>query len=124
MSKQGTINSERAFSNPSHIYYRTTQDIGFLPAGTIFVHDEEDTLYGSMAQGCLKLCWTPSGNCFGNGEQMICGGTVIFHYSFAEKSGLFEKVEPAQTEMEILKDQIARLERRCNELQTMILNKH
>ena len=124
MSKQEIITSEKAFSNPNHTYYRTTKDIGFLPAGTIFFHDKEDTLYGSIAKGCIKLCWSPSGDCVGNIEQRICGGTVIFHYSFVEKSDLFEEVEPAQSEIGIIKDQITRLERRCNELQTMILNTH
>lgn len=115
MGKQ-TITSERAFSNPNHTYYRTTKDIGFLPAGTIFVHDEEDTLYGSIAEGCLKLCWSPSGDCVGNSIQRICGGAVIFHYAFADKSDLFEEVESEQTEIEILKDRVAILEQRCHGL--------
>lgn len=77
----------RAFSNPHYDYYRLTRDLGPLKAGTIFYHDPDDHIYGSVSQGCLKNCWTPDGNC---GE--ICGGTVIFHYIFAN-SDLFEKVE-------------------------------
>jgi hypothetical protein len=77
----------RAFENPNCDYYRLTKDLGVLKAGTIFYHDRGDHIYGSVAQGCLKNCWTPDGNC-----GLICGGTVIFHFIFAE-TDLFEKVE-------------------------------
>ena len=123
MSKQEINKSERAFSNPTHTYYKTTQDIGFLPAGTIFVHDEEDTVYGSMMQGCIKLCWSPSGDCVGISNHKICGGAVIFHYSFIEKGGLFEEVKPAQTEIEIMKDKIDRLEQENKKLWNMLFGK-
>ena len=78
--------SIRAFSDPHYDYYRLTRDLGPLKAGTIFYHDPDDHIYGSISQGCLKNCQTPDGNC---GE--ICGGTVILHYIFAN-SDLFEKV--------------------------------
>lgn len=119
----GPATSERAFINPNHTYYRTTKDIGFLPAGTIFVHDEEDTFHGSTMKGCLKLCWSPSGDCVGNSEQRICGGTVIFHYDFINKGGLFKEVKPEQTEIEVMKDQISRLEQQYNRLWEATYNK-
>jgi hypothetical protein len=84
----------RAFSDTHYNYYRLTQDLGTgLKKGAIFVHDPKDNVYGSVAEGCLKLCWTPDGNCYkGENNCGLCGGTVIFHYVFAE-STLFEKVE-------------------------------
>lgn len=78
-----------ALSNPNYEYYRLTRDIGDLKAGAIFYHDPDDHVYGSMAEGCLKLCWTPTGNCYSD----LCGGTVILHCSFARTS-IFEKIEP------------------------------
>lgn len=72
----------RAFGDPNSEYYELTQDLGFLPKGTIFVHDKEDHVRGSLANGCLKLCFTEDGNCPGNSSQKICGETVIFHTEF------------------------------------------
>ena len=83
----------RAFSNPCYDYYRLTKDLGFMKAGEIFFHDPDDNIYGSVAKGCLKNCWTPDGNCHD-----ICGGTVIFHYNFVD-SDLFEKVERTPIEL-------------------------
>ena len=83
-----STNSIRAFSNPKYDYYRLTKDFGLLKAGTIFYHDPDDDVYGSIARGCLKNCWTPDGNC----ENSLCGGTVILHYDFIN-TDCFEKVE-------------------------------
>ena len=79
--------SVRAFSKQEYDYYRLTKDFGLLKAGTIFYHDPDDHIYGSIAQGCLKNCWTPDGNC-SNG---LCGGTVILHYKFVD-TDWFEKI--------------------------------
>ena len=70
--------SIRALTNTGYKYYRLTKDFGLLKAGTIFYHDPDDNIYGSIANGCLKLCWTPDGNCYSG----LCGGTVILHYNF------------------------------------------
>jgi len=78
----------RAFSSPNYDYYRLTKDFGLLKAGTIFYHDPNDDIYGSVAEGCLKNCWTADGDCSGS----ICGGTVILHYHFVN-TDLFEKVD-------------------------------
>lgn len=80
-------NSIRAFSDPDYDYYELTRDLHPLEKGTIFYHDKNDGVYGSITQGCLKNCWTPDGNCYGG----LCGGTVIFHYCFAN-TDLFKKV--------------------------------
>ncbi len=81
----------RAFENPNYDYYKLTRDLGLLKKGDIFYHDPADHIYGSVANGCLKNCWTPDGNCHN-----ICGGTVIFHYDFIH-TDLFEKVERIPT---------------------------
>lgn len=86
--KMSTVKTIKAFSDPYYDYYKLTKDLGCLPAGAIFYHDPDDDCFGSIAEGCLKLCWTPDGNCYGR----LCGGTVILHCLFAE-SDLFEKVD-------------------------------
>lgn len=85
MSKVDTI---CAFESGLYDYYKLTKKLGALEAGAIFYHDPEDDSFGSVSNGCLKLCHTPDGGCYGG----LCGGTVIFHTSFVE-SDLFEKVE-------------------------------
>lgn len=82
------IKTVRAFQYPEYNYYRLTRQLGTLPEGTIFFHDPDDHIYGSVAGGCLKNCWTADGDCSGG----ICGGTVILHNVFMS-SDLFEKVE-------------------------------
>lgn len=76
----------RAFSDSQYDYYELTQPLGLkkymhrtddyiLQKGAIFVHDKDDDKYGS-GEGCLKLCWTPEGNCYGYvgaGEVKFCG---------------------------------------------------
>lgn len=86
------VKAVRAFEYPQYDYYRLTRDLGPLKEGTIFFHDPDDHIYGSVAAGCLKNCWTTDGNCFPGNDFGVCGGTVILHYSFAN-SDLFEKVE-------------------------------
>lgn len=85
----------RAFSDPRFDYYELQVDLAnIVPKGAIFVHDTEDRENGSIADGCLKLCWTPDGNCYyserlaGSG---LCGGTVVFHSSFKDTT-MFERV--------------------------------
>ena len=78
----------KAFSDKKYDYYRLTKDFGVLKKGAIFYHDPDDHTRGSQRDGCLLLCWTPDGNCYGG----ICGGTVALHYSFA-KTDWFEKVD-------------------------------
>lgn len=45
-----------------------------------------DYINGSVANGCLKLCWTIDGNCY-----TYTGGSVILHYDFVN-TDLFELV--------------------------------
>lgn len=88
-------NGIRAFSDASYNYYELQTNLGgIVPKGAIFVHDPDDHVYGSIAEGCLKLCWTPDGNCYHTADHGICANTVIFHASFMD-SPMFKKVESA-----------------------------
>lgn len=44
----------RAFAYKDCDYYKLTKDLGNLKAGTIFVHDKDDHINGSVANGCLN----------------------------------------------------------------------
>lgn len=78
----------RAFSDPNYDYYLLKKDIGHFKAGAIFVHDPDDNVYGSIANGCLKLCWTPEGGCY----NMLAANTIILHTWFTEDEDLFEHI--------------------------------
>jgi len=83
-------NGIRAFSDSRYDYYELMQDLGgIVPAGAIFVHDTDDTENGSIADGCLKLCWTPDGNCYYS-KDAVCANTVVFHSLFKD-SPMFKK---------------------------------
>ncbi len=100
----------RAFGSPYHSYYILQQDLGgILPVGTVFVWDREDHVKGSVAEGCLKLCWTSDGNCFGNPRKtLLCGDTVIFHAEFRH-SPMFKL---ADNELEKLRARVEILEKK------------
>lgn len=110
MAKDGI----KAFSDPKYDYYELTQDLGgIVPKGAVFVHDTDDTENGSLAQGCLKLCWTPEGSVYYGDTGGVIGGTVIFHASFI-RSSLFQKVK--SKELSPIKKAIACLEKCINSL--------
>jgi len=49
---------------------------------------------GSIGAGCLKLCWTPKGNCYGNDVvNGLCAGTIVFHASAKDDERWFKKWE-------------------------------
>lgn len=114
-------NGIRAFSDKNYDYYELTVNLGLdekegnylLPKGSIFVHDEDDCENGSTAQGCLKLCWTPDGNCYG----WLCANTVILHAAFKDtcmmrrvQSGERSKIKEFEEKIESLKNDIIELE--------------
>lgn len=94
----------RAFSDKRYDYYELTTPLGYcengskkdylIPDGAIFVHDRDDSIKGTIGDGCLKLCWTPDGNTYG----WICGGGMAFHPSF-KNSDLFKLVQPAENKI-------------------------
>lgn len=104
----------RAFKNKEFDYYELTQPLGFngkyylIPEGAIFVHDTTDNVRGSIAAGCLKLCWTPDGNVYG----WLGADSVVFHADF-RKTDLFKKVDT---------DKIDKLEELINQLEKQLSN--
>ena len=104
----------RAFKDKKFDYYELTQPLGFtgkdylIPDGAIFVHDTTDKVRGSLADGCLKLCWTPDGNCYGR----LCADTIVFHAYFKD-TDLFKKVDTDKIDR--LEDVINNLEKQLSE---------
>lgn len=78
----------KALSDNKYDYYELVKDFGELKSGAIFVHDPDDTLYGSVANGCLKLCWDIDGNTYSG----LSANTVFLHYSFSKDKSLFRKL--------------------------------
>lgn len=111
----------RAFENRGYDYYELTQPLGFdgrdylIPDGAIFVHDKNDSIRGSIAEGCLKLCYTPDGQCYGS----LCGDTVVFHAHF-RYSDLFKKVDIQK--INELEELIINLENQLNEAKHRLNN--
>lgn len=108
-----------AFSDKKYDYYELTQSLGrrdrggyLLPKGAIFVHDKFDNVLGSISSGCLKLCWTPKGNCYGG----LCAETVIFHAEF-RNTDLFKLVKTDQVLRKIsnLQSHVKDLEQQLND---------
>ena len=110
----------RAFRDKNFDYYELMQPLGFngktylVPDGAIFVHDTTDDVRGSIAEGCLKLCWTPDGNTYG----CLCADTIVFHARF-RVTDLFRKVDTRKIDK--LEELICNLEKQLsdakNELQ-------
>jgi hypothetical protein len=84
---RGIGRGSKAFSCNDVDYYRLNYDLGRVERGSIFYHDKKDRIRGSIMQGCLKLCWTPDGSCYGG----LCADTIVFHASFRETK-MFTKV--------------------------------
>lgn len=118
----------RAFEDSRYDYYELTQSLGLdnnkscyiLPKGSIFYHDKHDSVRGSIGDGCLKLCWTPDGDCYG----WICGDSMAFHASF-KNTDLFrlvcsesytEEVNELKNAIKVLESQLAEIKQHVNEL--------
>ena len=71
--------SPKAFSDKNYPYYILQKDMPLLDKGAVFYYDEHDSYKGSIGAGCLKLCWTPEGGCYGNSRAQVCAGTVVLH---------------------------------------------
>ena len=83
----------KAFSDAKYKYYELQYDIPCVHAGAIFYWDKKDYLHGSVGEGCLKLCWTPEGNCYGNTHGSVCAGTIIFHASARKDNSWFKRIK-------------------------------
>ena len=116
----------RAFSDKRYDYYELTCDMGWnekreeflLPAGTIFVHDTDDHVNGSIAQGCLKNCWIPTGNTYGK----LSGGTVILHAYF-KNTTMFRLIQEKETDEKQILNEITEIEQKLEKLRKMITPK-
>lgn len=83
----------RAFQG-NYNFYKLLKDIPGINAGAIFYWDKNDKIYGSIAQGCLKLCWTEEGSCYrGKSNIGLCGDTIIFHASVRNNNEWFELIK-------------------------------
>jgi len=82
----------RAYGSEKHQYYELLQDIPCVSRGAIFYWDKKDKKRGSIAEGCLKLCWTPSGGYYGNERVLICANTIVFHASARFETEWFKEV--------------------------------
>lgn len=80
--------------------YVLQKDTLGLKKGTVFVHDTEDSLVGSFAEGCLKLAWTDDGMCQIGAP---CGGTYILHASIRNDPEWFKEDVPVK---ELIKKQL------------------
>jgi len=114
-------NGIRAFSNPKYDYYELTEDLaGLVPKGTIFVHDTDDSVRGSVAQGCLVSCWTPDGNCYKGERTSLAGGSVVFHAEF-RNTPMFKKVAPLdQAKLKEIYSTIDSVKQQISDLENVI----
>lgn len=69
--------------------YVLLKDLPLVKKGTVFVHDKEDRVRGSLMSGCLKLAWTDDGNC----QHMLCADTIVFHAKAIYEKDWFMKIE-------------------------------
>ena len=83
----------KAFADARYKYYELQHDIPCVHAGAIFYWDKKDNVHGSIGAGCLKLCWTPVGGCYGNDISSICAGTIVFHASSRKDKSWFMRVK-------------------------------
>ena len=95
----------RAFADENYDYYELTENLGYnnsgygihkylLPKGAIFVHDKHDQVHGSIADGCLTLCWTPEGNCYG-----CLGGEGLHLHAAFKRTSMFKLVKKGKSAM-------------------------
>jgi hypothetical protein len=78
------MSDPKALDDSRYKYYELLQNIPCIDKGAIFYYDKDDHVKGSIGEGCLKLCWTPAGGCYGNDVVALCAGTIVFH-AFARK---------------------------------------
>ena len=95
-------------------FYKLLKDIPGLNKGAIFYWDKDDKIYGSIGEGCLKLCWTPDGDCYNS----LCGDTIIFHASVRNYDKWFKLIqtEYIETKEEIVEMTLEEAEKELKDL--------
>jgi len=78
----------RALSNKKTKYYELLQNMPCVDKGAIFYWDKKDTVRGSISQGCLKLCWTPTGGCYSG----FCADTFVLHADARGNKDWFRRI--------------------------------
>ena len=68
--------------------YKLVKDIPGLKAGTIFLHDKNDNIKGSIGCGCLKNAWV-NGNCQGG----WCAETHVFPGQLIDDPEWFKSIK-------------------------------
>jgi hypothetical protein len=71
--------------------YILQKDMPGINKGAVFVHDEEDCIYGSIIEGCLKLAWD-NGMC----QQNYVGGAFVLHASVRKDLDWFKEDIPVK----------------------------
>jgi hypothetical protein len=74
--------------------YILQKDMPGIKKGAVFVHDEEDRIYGSIAGGCLKLAWD-NRMC----QQGYVGGTFVLHANVRKDPNWFREDIPVKDEI-------------------------
>lgn len=78
-------------------FYKLLQNVPGIDAGAIFYWDKNDDIYGSIAAGCLKLCWNPYGGCYCSSNNYgLAGDTIVFHASAREDENWFKLVQSCE----------------------------
>lgn len=90
--------SVRAFSDPKYDYYKLLVPFGTLEPGAIFYYDREDALFGSLSEGCVKLCWTADGDCYGG----INGGAIVLPASYRNVETLFKRCSSGRNKIDAM----------------------
>ena len=91
----------RAYGDPKGTeYYKLQINIGAAGAGTVFYYDPDDSVRGSIAEGCLKLAWSADGDC--QCEPMLAGEAIVFPASFRKDKRVFERVYPIKNKDDVL----------------------
>lgn len=88
-----SIKSIKAFSSKKIDFYKLLKDLPTIDKGAVFYWDKYDNNAGSPAEGCLKLCWRPDGDCYTKGYQGYCGGTIILHADARLDKKWFKKIK-------------------------------
>ena len=79
--------------------YELVKDIPLCKKGTIFYYDPDDSIKGSIGQGCLKMAWTKEGSC----QNGLCGDTIIFHARARKDKNWFKKIKDAKPNSNLIR---------------------
>lgn len=80
-------------------FYELLKDVPGIDAGAMFYWDKNDSVYGSILEGCVKLCWTQTGSSYSGKDNCgLAGDTIIFHASVREDKNWFKLTQICEYE--------------------------